>query len=216
MKTSVTSYRHLRTIFVCLLVSFFSLSCAATKHVSIWKDEGYTGKIESILIVGITKEDYIRRHFENVMVNKLSDRGIKGLGSHTLFPDSSQLPDRETLAAKVKELGIKSVMIARVISKKEHSQMISGGYYEVPVMVMDDWYNAYSGIVVIVSSPGYVYNYDSEEFNMQINLYDTMSQKLFWSDLLKVKVEGSIQGMVNPFIDVLIKDMESNRIIPGR
>lgn len=205
------STRHFRTVLFCILIMLFAASCATTRTVNIWKDEKYTRKLDSALVIGVAELDFMRDHFENVLSLRLADRGVKAVASNKIFPDSKKL-NREIVAAKVRELGIGSVLIGRAVSKTAHSHMIKGGSFVVPVEFVDGWYNTYDTFMVPVMFQGS--DYDAEYFNMLINVYDTVSEKLVWSDLLRVKVENSRQGAINPLIDEIIKDMQSGRIIP--
>lgn len=202
-----------RGLPVCVMVVLFAVSCATTKTVHTWKDETYNKKLESVLVIGVAEVDFMRSHFENVLSMRLAEHGVKAVASNTVFTDATKKLDREAVAAKIKELGIGSVLVGRTVSKAEKSQMIVGDYYEVPVIYSEGWYNAYASPFVPVTLGGAVY--DAEYFDMLINVYDSSSQKLVWSELLRVKVEQSRQAAINPFIDLLVRNMESSRLISG-
>jgi hypothetical protein len=45
------------------------------------------------------------------------------------------------------------------------------------------------------------------------NIYEVSSEKLIWSSLTRVKVEDSRQAAINPLINLLMKQLEENKII---
>lgn len=203
-----------RGLPVCVLAVLFTVSCATTKTKTVhtWKDEKYTKKLESVFVIGVAEVDFMRNHFENVLSMRLAEHGVKAVASNTIFPDATKKLDRDVVAAKMKELGIGSVLVGRAVSKAEKSQMIVDDIYQVPVYV-EGWYSAYATPFAPVTLTGAVY--DAEYFDMLINIYDSSSQKLVWSELLRVKVEQSRQAAINPFIDILVRNMESSSLISG-
>ena len=68
----------LRTGFLIgLMAMLFTASCASTKTLNVWKDEGHSQKLGKTLVIAIAELDYMRDHFENVLALRLGDSGIK-------------------------------------------------------------------------------------------------------------------------------------------
>jgi len=194
-----------------LVLLILTFSCAPTKTLHVWKDVQYNQGLHKMLIIAITEQEYMREHFENVLAENLEARGIAAIPSSKIFPQPGAKLNREVIVAKVKELGIGNVLVARSVSKKEVSQLIPSGVYFVPTDYYSDWYGFYSDSFVAVTIPGSAY--DAEYFNIVTNVYDVSSEKLIWSYLAQVKVEGSKQGAINPFIDVLMKQLQDSKLL---
>ena len=186
-------------------------SCASTKTLHVWQDEGHRQKLGKTLVIAVAELDFMRNHFENVLALSLGERGIDATSSNKAVPELGAKPDREKLAAKVREMGFESVVVSRVVTKDEYSRLIPGGVYFVPANYYDGWNSFYTDSYSVVSFPGS--SYDAEFFTMVTNIYDVRSEKLIWSYLAKVKVETSREGAINPFIETIVKQLESSKLL---
>ena len=211
MKRRITDMRHPLTYryFIGFVFLAVAASCAPTKTLHVWKDDQYNQRLKKVLIIAVTEQEYMRDHFENVLAENLESRGIAAVASNKVFPQPGAKIDREAIVAKVKELGIGSVLVARPVSKKEVSQLTPGGLYFVPTNYYSSYYGFYNESFLAV--PGATY--DAEYFNIVTNVYDVRSEKLIWSYLSQVKVEGSKQGAINPFITILVKQLEEGKLL---
>ncbi|MGE5301150.1 MAG: hypothetical protein ACM3MB_09340 [Acidobacteriota bacterium] len=194
-----------------LTVMLLTASCASTKTLYVWKDEGHRQRLGRTLIIVVAELDYMRDHFENVLAGRLGDRSIDAVPSNKVMPQMEAKPDREAIAAKVRELGFENVIVARVISKDEYSKLIPGGVYLVPEAYYSGWYPFYADSFSMAAVPGTAY--DAEFFTIVTNIYDVRSDKLVWSYLSRVKVETSRQGAINPFVETIMKQLEKSQLL---
>jgi len=197
--------------FIGLMVMLFTASCATTRTLHVWKDEGQTQKLGKTMIFAIADMERMRDHMEDMLAWRLRDNGIDALASNKVIPHLGTKPDREAIAAKVRELGFSNVVVIRAVSKDEYSQVISGGVYIVPVSYYSGWSSFYVDSYAFVAYPGSAY--DVEFFTLVTNIYDVSSEKLVWSYLSKTKVETSREGAINPFIETIIKQLEKSKLL---
>ena len=108
--------RRIGFVATFLLVTL-TAACAPVKTIEIRKDEGYTQRLDKVLVIAIAREAYVRKHFENVLADQLHRRGALAVARHTILPLSGAKLDRETGLAKVTELGSDSVSVAHSISR---------------------------------------------------------------------------------------------------
>lgn len=202
----------LRTgLLIGLMAMLFTTSCASTKTLNVWKDEEQRQKLGKTLVIAIAELDFMRNHFENVLALRLGDFGIDAVPSNKVIPELGANPDREAIVSKVRELGVKNVLVTRAVNKDEYSRLIHGGVYFVPADYYAGWNSFYADSFSIVSVPGTAY--DAEYFTMVTNIYDARSEKLVWSYLSRTKVETSREGAINPFIETIIKQLESSKLL---
>ena len=90
-------------------------------------------------------------------------------------------------------------------------ELIPGGVYFMPADYYAGWNSFYADSYSLVSAPGTAY--DAEFFTVVTNIYDVRSDKLIWSYLSRVKVENSRQGAINPFIETLMTQLESSKLL---
>ncbi len=197
--------------FVAIVLAAVTISCASVKTENLWKDEGYTRRLQKVLVISVAELDFMQKHFENVLSERLASRGIEAVPANKVFSQPGIKLDQAAISAKVRELGIENVLVARAISRAESDQLLTKGSYIVPVSYYSGWYNFYSGASLLVPAAGTAY--DAEFITMVTNIYEVKGEKLVWSSISRVKVETSRQGAINPFIDALLKQMERSRLI---
>jgi len=137
----------------------------------------------------------------------LSKRGVIAFPSNKVLSQPIAEIDRETVLAKIKKMGISSVLVARSIDKKEIVNHQYGGIYYGSVAVYDNGWQTYA------HGSFYRKEYDTEYFIIATKLFEVGNNKPVWTNLSEVKVEGSRQGAVNDFIPVLIKQLENSQLL---
>ena len=193
------------SFFIAFLLTMMTTSCASIKTVNVWKDETSNERLQKVLVIAAAQVDFMQEHFENVLSERLASRGVEAVPGNKVFSQSGAKLEREAILAKVRELGIRNVLVARPISKEETSQLYPGGIYTVPLDYRDGWFRFYS------YEPGSAY--DAEFFTIVTNVYEVKGEKLIWSYLSRVKVENSREGAINPFIDVLMKQLQESKLL---
>ena len=186
----------------------FVAACAPIKNLEVWKDDAYTQPLQKVLVIALAQEDSVRKQFENVLANQLADRGVEVVRSHKVLPDPATKPDRDVVLAKVRELGVDSVLVARSISKKEITNHQYGG-------VVLGGSAVYSGGNWYGYSYGYSYDrqYDTDFFTVSTKLYDVDSKKPVWSYISQVKVDGARQGAVNLLVPSIVEQLRASQLI---
>jgi hypothetical protein len=192
--------------FIAIVLMAVTASCATMETVNVWKDDN-ARRLGNVLVLAVSEPDFMQRHFENVISEQLASRGIEAVPANKVFSQSGSKLEREAVLAKVKELGIKNVLVVRAVSREEASRLYQGGVYRIPAGHYGGWYGFYSRGYV----PGSAY--DAEFFTVVTNIYEVSSEKLIWSSLTRVKVEDSRQAAINPLIDLLMKQLEESKII---
>jgi len=193
-------------------------SCSLTNLNAVWKDPQYRGgKLKNVLVVAGTKNQVIRRIFEDEFTASFKRRGTDAIPSYTIFPSEKTL-DRETIESKSGDLGFDSLLIARVVDTKTKRELIAGpsNYYYRDIYFYD-WPNRYS----LFSSgpyPGRYYNdrlyySEYEVVNLETNIYDTKSGKLIWSALSDTVIGGSSELEISSVVNTIMKNLAKNQLI---
>ncbi|MCL5023571.1 MAG: hypothetical protein M1497_09445 [Nitrospirae bacterium] len=193
-----------------LMLIVLSTSCASNRTLHVWKDEGYNQRLRKVLVIAVAQLDFMQKHFETGLCDGLASRGVEAVPGNKVFAQAGAKLDREAIAAKVRELGIESVLITRSVSSEDVSRLYPGGVDIVPAGYYAGWYGFYSESFAYVPVSGKAY--DAEFFTIVTNVYDVKSEKLIWSSLTKVKVENSREGAIDPFISALMKQLEGGKL----
>jgi hypothetical protein len=191
-----------------LLLVMLTASCSPIKNLDLWKEETYAKPLKKVLVIVRAQEKSVREQAENVLANQLSDRGVEVIRSYKVLPDLSAKPDRETVVAKVRELGVDSVLVGRSISKTEITNHQYGGVVlgGSAVYTGGSWYGY---------SYGYTYDkqYDTDYFTISTKLYDVDTEKPVWSYIAQIRVSGARQGAVNVFVPAIVEQLEGSQLI---
>ncbi len=193
--------------FLSLLLVTLTTACAPVKTLDVWQDEAYTGPLQKVLVIVVSHNDNIRNQFENIFSEQLSKRGIIAFSSNKVLSQPIAELDRETVLAKIRELGATNVLVARSIDRKEIVNHQYGGVYYGGVTVYDGGWHTYA------HGSFYSKEYDTEYFVVATKLFEVGNKKPVWTDLSEIKVVGSRQGAVNEFIPVLIKQLENSQLL---
>lgn len=192
-----------------LLITIIMTSCAPIKTLDVWQDPAHDQPLQKVLLIAVAQNDIIRRQFENVLALQLAKKGVEGIASHKVLPQAVADLDRETVIAKVEELGVQHVLVARSIKKTEITNHQMGGPFFAPTALYNDgWYTYYAGSVIYPER-----EYDTDYFTLATNLFVLGKNKPVWSYLSQVKVEGSRQGAVTEFIPVLVEQLQRSHLL---
>ena len=203
------------TAAFCLL---FAVSCSLTNLNAVWKDPQYQGgKLKNVLVVGGTKNQVVRRIFEDEFTARFKSRGINAVPSYTIFPSEETL-DKDTIEAKSRELNIDAMLITRVLdtkTKREITPAPSSYYYRD--VYFYDWPNRFSPFYSS-SYPGRFYDdrllyNEYEVVNVESTLYETQTGKLIWSALSDTVIGGSAEIEVSSVVKMLMNNLAENQLI---
>ena len=186
---------------VCLALS----GCAATKVTQVWRDESYGPvKLKNVLVVALAEVPTVQREIENRFAKQFRDRGITVTeGFRVISDDQRNAPDaREVVAAKVRELGVDSVLIVQRDAGRIENEYIPGmtiihgtGY----------GYGMGGGTAVIASSQPMApttqgYAHTDKFFGMQTQLYDAGTGKILWFVRTETRMSGPLQEEIKPYV----------------
>lgn len=170
-----------------LLTILLTVGCTTTsaKFKDAWKRPGYTGKVQKVYIIGVTRNDRLRRAFEDGMTQQLAARGVTGVPS---YPDLtiSGTVDREALRAQ----GTDAVLVARLAGKEQRAATFSAreAGYGIGTGPLGIYYEEfYNGSIEMVA-PGPAVESDYSVVNISANLFETESAQAVWSTLTETTV----------------------------
>lgn len=191
------------TVTICLLLL---TSCSATTMSAVWKDPNYQGgKLKKVLVVGVAKDDVIRRLFEDEFTRRLKAHGTDAYPSYSIIP-STEMLDEDAVNAKIANLGMDAIFVTRFVNKKKESVYTPGTTY-----YSGGWYNWYSRGYGYATSPGYYSEY--EVISLSTNIYDTQTGEMIWSGLSDTVTGGSAEVEIRELIDVITKSLTENKLI---
>ena len=209
-----------------LLLALVASACApaTTKFKDSWKKPEFTGKVQKIYLIGVTRNDKLRKNFEDEFVKQFAQVGVTGIPSYPDLVISGDV-DREALRAMVKAKGADAVLVGRLASKEQKSSLYSGSRAGYATGGPDGFY--YDGFGLY--NPQYAYRYYDQHYNGSVsivtmnpvvehqfqqvgisaNLYETESAEVIWSALTETTVgdENSDQRL-REFVQLVVLKMK--------
>jgi len=148
--------------------------------------------------MGISQKIGIQRFFEDEFVRQLRERATDGVAGYTILPYDEKM-DKDFIAAKAREAGADTVLVARPLSRKIERSYVPGSYYS---------WGSYYGHAY---SPGYVM--DDEYVYIETNLYDVATEKLIWSTQSETIILATDQELIKSFISTMLAQLSSDKLI---
>lgn len=170
-------------------------SCTKTTTLhSTWSDEGYSGNIKKVLIIGASENEGTRRVFEREFVNQLKPHGVESLPSNEILPAEKML-DKETILSKIQDLNIDAVLVTRLVEEKTQTVYYAG------------WYDGYK--------QSYGRSFKDQIVNLETSLYEVKTEKMIWSALSEtVLMEGeSVYKEIRSFIKIMVDNLAKEKLI---
>ena len=162
----------LKTITLALTALVIT-ACANTKPVGEWSNEQFTGKLNNILIIGVTSRSDRRQLFEDKFVEGLAALKVNATPSYKLM-DSSLHLTRQVVENAIKGQDIGAVLLTRLAGIKDKE------VYRAPDNQDENLsYFNYSDKSLQLSNDGYTEQYRTVV--LETNLYDIESRELVWS-----------------------------------
>ena len=192
-----------------ILIAWFFLITACgggTKLVKIEVDESRVGKpVSSLLVIGVTYNQDVRKTFEDKMAAALNAAGVKAVTSVDTIPISEkQQLEKEKVLEVVKKRGNDAAIVTYLVYTQDKE-----------VITRD--FSGTAGRYGFLWSYGNVHGpgYSSVNSTLQLitNLYDVKTEKLVWSGESETTKAESLDKAIDDVIKVVIADLKKNKLL---
>ncbi len=201
---------HPSRLAVCLLVVAAATlgGCASTSLVSQWKSPEFSGPpLKKVLVVGVSNQPGPRRIFEDEFAAALKAAGVDAVPSYTVIPQDGQV-EQAVLEKAVRDVGAEGVLITRLVSREQKTQVSPGYYQPVPTLGMYGWY---SSAWVGYYEPPTVYQYDV--VTADTSVYSVNAGKLLWSGTTETFSPTDVAKETPGFAKVIIGALKKAGIV---
>jgi len=179
-----------------LLLVFGLAGCATTHVEAIWTNPEYAGKPVKgkMLIVGVSRDETVRRLYEDEMVAQLHARGVEAVRSYDIVGQRLAASDDTVLINAAKQVGATRILSTAIVA---HEQVQVLETEPVPTLgwTYYGWYGYYWPY-------GYVRTetHEYERYYASTALTEVSSGKVYWSARTRSEVSGDIEKAVNDFV----------------
>jgi hypothetical protein len=168
------------------------------------------GPIKKVYVVGIAKSEMNRRIFEDAFSNQFFSKGVSSEASYRDITFSKDV-NKDVLAKKMAERGCDSVVLTRLIGQRK--EIVTTTAYD-PVYSPGPYYGGY-GRYNRPHAFSYMPTTTTERVILTVEsvMYDLKTEQLIWSAQFETTVEGSIDKMVEKYVQEVAKDLKGKKII---
>lgn len=182
--------------------------CASTSLVNQWKSPTFSGPpLKKILVVGVTTQPGPRRIFEDEFSAALRAAGVQAVPSYTVIPQDGQV-EQAVLETAVRDVGAEGVLVTRLVSREQKTQVTPGFYQPVPTMGMYGWY---SSAWVGYYEPPTVYQYDV--VTADTSVYSVNAGTLLWSGTTETFSPTDVAKETRGFAKIIIAALKKAGIV---
>jgi len=187
-----------RTLSIAILVSaVLFTACASTTIQSIHHAPDFrSAGIRHVLVIGVFKNQTLRKIFEEEFVRQWSWRGVHAVSSLEVLPSATTL-DKAGIAPIAKAGGFDTVLVTRLLEKKT----ITPGEPAVPTIEPPSQNDTVWE--VLLAPPVSTNPFDLA--TVETNLYDVASEKRVWSAWSETEEMGKISKLIPPFVKLILK-----------
>ncbi len=208
-----------RLTILLALATLLATGCAATKVKETWKRPGFTGKIQKVYLIGVTRNDKLRKVFEETLARQLRAQGVTGIPSYPDLVISGNI-DRETLRAKLRAQGTDAVLVARMAGKEQRTAAYSAGESgyglgTAPINAYyDEYYNESVAVAVGVIASGPAVVNDFNVVSIKANLFDTETAQVIWSALTETTAgDDNREQRLREFAEALVVKLKEDGLL---
>ncbi len=166
--------RHVQFMTTLAALSMLA-ACALTEKTSEWRDPAYSGgKIDHILVIGVSPQVTVRRLFETTLVERLKQRNINAVPSYDFMAVDEKVSE-ESVKNAIEGKGFDAVLITHLVGVDQKELYVTSTHQPIH----HTYYGYYSDIYDRVYQPGFYQRYDLVK--LETRLYDTNTEKMIWS-----------------------------------
>ena len=179
--------------------------CASTTLDGSWTSPGFAGKrIDApVLVVGMARDDTVRRVYEDEMVAKLVARGVKATQSYVSVPGSLGSDAHERLASAARKAGARYLLSTAVIGQDREVVATQEPVWWGGAYGYRGWYNYYWGMAYPVRTDVRAYTV----YVAQTSLTELDSDRIEWVARTRTTETSNVEKEVRAFVEVIVDTM---------
>lgn len=194
--------------YLLLAGSVLLMGCASTSLVDQWKSPEFKGPpLTKVLVMGVSTQPGPRRIFEDEFSAALRAAGVQAVPSYTVIPTDGQA-EQAVLEKALQQVGADGVLITRLVSREQKTQVSPGFYQPVPAMGFYGWY---SSAWVGYYEPPTVYQYDV--VTADTSVYGVNAGTLLWSGTTQTFSPQDVAKETPGFAKIIIGALKQAGVI---
>ena len=184
-------------------------SCATTSVDSQWVNSDFSGRklVGKVMVIGLSRDDTVRRIFEDEMAQQLSAYALTTVRSHEMIAEPLVSDSTSALLKAANSVGAGTILSSVVVDRQYVERLIS---QPLPIYNYDfgRWYGYY-----------WPYAYSRaelrtfERYIVSTSLTDVATGKVIWSARTQTESADHVDREIKPFVTVITKALVSTGLL---
>lgn len=199
-----------RRILAPSLATALLAGCATTKVEGSWTSPSFRSESFSgpVFVVGVARDETVRRIYEDLMTEALSKRGVDALRSYEHVPRPIDAGTGDAILSAARLSAARHVLSTAVIARGRETVI----YNEpAPLSGFGSWYGAYWAM----SFPSRSTVREYAVYSAETSLTDVASDRVEWTLRTRTTPQGRIETEVRDFVDVVLAAMADQGFLKG-
>lgn len=184
--------------------------CGYTTIDNVWRQPGAIAPRKRIAVVGITKDELLKRTFEDHFVEVLKKRGNEAVAGYTFMSQAVEC-DSSAVCSALADQGFDGILTATVVATDKQIDYIPGSTTYVPTTAYTTYHQYYYTVYREETTPGY--EKERQFVRVETNLYDATDLHLLWAAATTTERQDNVLAGVKDYSKVVIEDMAKHGII---
>lgn len=180
-------------------------SCATSKLVTQQSNPDYVGKsFKTVMVVGVTTDEIVRRTYEDRVTALLDKRGLKGIQGYSLA--SRGKVQEADLREAIARSGAEGVLITRVTRVDRESGTAPSTTVGVGL------YGYYGGVWQTVTTAPQQISGPSWTLS-ETRLFDARTGALAWTGIVQTRENDDLGAALTQYVNVIFDAMVRDRVL---
>lgn len=191
-----------------LPVVLLASACSPTHVEGTWMHPSFGGRVIAgpVLVVGLMRDETVRRLYEDRMAAKLASLGVVALKSYDVVTAPSDGKADPVMAAAHRD-GARYLLSSAVVGHRKKTVV----YNDSPAVVgYGGWYSRYWGVGV--AGPTTIRQYDV--FSVETSLVDVATDRIEWTVRTRTTAGSDLEVDVRDFADAILGEMTEAGLLP--
>lgn len=215
-----TLFIPLKSVLALVAITLLLSACSTSEIIGSWSEPALTGGgFHNVLVIGVAKNDMVRRTYEDMMVARLKEKGIQASPSYR-FMNQNEKVEEGVVKKHLQQNNMDGVMVTKLIDKRTETVVTpaqttvrTGDYYgSYRGGGYNRYYPNYAASYDIVSTPATIQNYDVLTIETTLYKVQGEQEQPAWSAQSETAPGGNINSDLSELVDKLIKDMASQGV----
>ena len=194
-----------------LFVSLLLTACSTTSLDGSWTRPEVAGKRLQgpVLVVGVARDDTVRRVYEDEMVARLSARGVKAQRSYELVPEALTKDTVERLQQAARNAGATHILSTAVIGQERETVVHQDPFVYGGWGGYRGWYGSHWGMAHPVYTDVRTYTI----YVAQTALTEVATDRVDWSARTRTISPTNIEKETRAFVDIIVGALEAAGLV---